>query len=341
MAIETVLVTGASGVVGGALLDALPGKRIFALSHSQDPAPKDGVTWLKADVREKRFGLGARQYDELTDSVDRVFHIAAMVDFDRSREEIRSVNVTGTRHVTEFCSDAGAGLVHTSTSFIARREQAFAVTGLGCSAGRDDYLRSKVDGEAIVRSSGVPYVIMRPSLLMGDAATGAINRHQGLHTFLGAYVKGNLPFLPFTEDTLVDFLPRDVVARAIATASDTRLDGTENWVTAGDQALTAAEICTIARQQALAVGRTVDVPRFFSVESVQRLIMPAFADVLDERTRRKFDNLLAMASLFSPGQFDTSLHNPQFATVEPTSGLLRSVIGRTIDRYWLNDAVSA
>ena len=49
--------TGASGVVGQALLKRLPGDRVVCLAHRQ-PVSAPGVETVQGDVRERRFGSG-------------------------------------------------------------------------------------------------------------------------------------------------------------------------------------------------------------------------------------------------------------------------------------------
>ncbi|MEV0335452.1 SDR family oxidoreductase [Nocardia sp. NPDC050717] len=337
---STFLITGASGVIGGALVELLAGHRIYALGHSKTGAARAGVTWLSGDIRQPDLGLG-EDYARIADEVDRVIHVAAMVDFNRDEETIRSINVNGTRNVLRFCEVAGAGIVHTSSSFVARAESAKVVTGTGCAGGRDDYLRSKIDGEAAVRTSGIDYVIARPSLLMGDSATGKIVRHQGLHTFLGAYVKGALPFVPFSDTAQVDFLAQDMVAAALARLATAELDGSEYWLTAGDNAVATGEIVALCGELYGAAGIALTTPRYFQIEAVQRLILPALGDVLDAKARNKFDNLLAMASLFTDAPFESSLGSGPFVGIEPTAETARDLLTRTVRAYWLPETVAA
>ncbi|MBC7301844.1 MAG: SDR family oxidoreductase [Nocardia sp.] len=337
---STFLITGASGVIGGALVELLPDHRIYAVGHSKTGAARPGVTWLSGDIRQPDLGLG-EDYQRIADEVDRVIHVAAMVDFNRDEETIRSINVNGTRNVLRFCEVAGADLVHTSSSFVARAESALVVTGTGCADGRDMYLRSKIDGEAAVRASGVPYVIARPSLLMGDSITGQIIRHQGLHTFLGAYVKGALPFVPFSDTAQVDFLAQDVVAAALARLATADTDGSEYWLTAGDHAIETGAIVELCRELYRAEGTELDSPRYFQIEAVQRLILPMLGDVLDAKARKKFDNLLAMASLFTDAPFESSLGTGPFVGIQPSLDTARDLLTRTVRAYWLPETVAA
>ncbi|MFD4184008.1 SDR family oxidoreductase, partial [Rhodococcus sp. NPDC058514] len=304
--VRTVLLTGASGVIGRAVLDALEGKRVYALRHRSTAASRENVTWIQGDVTDPDLGLG-ESYPGLAHEVDRVVHVAAAVEFDSTGHDIDRTNRLGTSHVVDFARAANAGMIHLSSAFVNRRSQARSVTGTGCADGRDAYLCSKVGGEEVVRTSGVPYAILRPSLLIGDSRTGEIARHQGLHAFLGAFAKGVLPFVPFPPETRIDFVPQDVVAGAVARLIDSELIGAEYWITAGEHAVTAREMMDAVHRALGAAGQTAVTPRFFATEAVQRLLQPAFFGSLDGKARNKFEQLLAVASLVCEDRFPSDL----------------------------------
>ncbi|WP_460328946.1 SDR family oxidoreductase, partial [Actinopolyspora lacussalsi] len=112
-----ILITGASGAVGSALLRELDGtEEVIALTHHK---PVD-TTSVRGDVTRPWLGLHPAEYRELAAKVDVVVHCAAAVNFSASHEHLHRVNVVGTGHVLRFVADAGARLVHGSTAFVAR-----------------------------------------------------------------------------------------------------------------------------------------------------------------------------------------------------------------------------
>jgi nucleoside-diphosphate-sugar epimerase len=160
------LVTGASGFVGGytcrELLDR--GHAVTALVRRPGSAP--------AGVSEVHGDLGATDGAALAEAVatatpECVIHLAAEIASQRSAERIRAVNVDGTRRLVEACRAAGSPrFVFAST----------VVTGDAHGALLDEqselpvqtaYGRSKQEGERLVRESGLPAAIVRPSHVYG------------------------------------------------------------------------------------------------------------------------------------------------------------------------------
>ena len=88
----SVLITGASGVVGQPLLARLPFATVRCLSHSA-PVSARGVGVVVGDIRQPRLGLTAQAYRQLTTSVDVVVHSAATTDVERA-DLLCSTNAT-------------------------------------------------------------------------------------------------------------------------------------------------------------------------------------------------------------------------------------------------------
>ncbi len=161
-----VLVTGASGFVGGYTCQELiaRGHNVTALVRRPGSAPV-GVVEVRGD-------LGADDDVALAAALaaaapDCVIHLAAEIASQRNAERIRAVNVDGTRRLLEACKAAGAPrFVFAST----------VVTGDAHGALLDErselpvetaYGRSKQEGERLVRESGLPAAIVRPSHVYG------------------------------------------------------------------------------------------------------------------------------------------------------------------------------
>ena len=78
------------------------------------------------------------------------------------------------------------------------------------------YAKSKAEGEALVRGSGLPAVIARVSAVIGDSVTGEIARLQTFQYLIGAAMRGLILFFPTEPGNRADLIPQDVVAAAIA-----------------------------------------------------------------------------------------------------------------------------
>jgi thioester reductase-like protein len=274
-----VLLTGASGVVGHALLRRLRDLDVVCLVH-RSPVCGADVTTVPGDIAQLMFGLDEQAYLKLAARVDAVIHCAAITALHRSGGRLEATNVAGTEHVAAFAAAADAVLYHVSTAFV----HTAADGGRGRTA--IGYASSKLAAEQVVRSSGVPHVILRPSVVIGDSGTGEIAAFQGLHQVVAGIFAGIVPMIPFDPGWPVDFVPVDVVADAIACLVENRVSTGEFWISAGDKALRLDEGVAVVVELARRLGVSVDTPRFVPPDMFDRLIGPVFLDALPARIRR-------------------------------------------------------
>ena len=152
-----VAVTGANGFVGRHAVARLlvGGHDVRALiserpgAESELPAA-DGrrMDVRRADVRKPESLRGA------FDGVDAVIHTVAIPT--ERKQRFAEVNVAGVAHVVAEARRASVGrIVHMSALG-------------GDPASPYPYLKSKGEGQAIVTGSGIPHVVLRPSLLFGE-----------------------------------------------------------------------------------------------------------------------------------------------------------------------------
>jgi nucleoside-diphosphate-sugar epimerase len=285
-----VLLTGASGLVGRGLLRRLRG-RVLAVTH-RTPVAGPGVTPVRGDVTRPRFGLDEAAWRALAGRVDVVVHAAAVTGFTGRGDELARTNVDGTRHALELAAAADAPLCHVSTAFVHARTD----TARGRAAVR--YAASKRAGDELVRASGLPHTIVRPSVVIGDAGTGEATAFQGVHHVAEAIVRGQVPIIPFDPDWWLDTVPRDVVADGIATLVEQGNRGGEVWLTSGSRALTLRAAVDTLVETAARLGRPVPPPRFVPPELFDRLIAPVFLDALPEEMARTVTRLLDVFSAY-------------------------------------------
>lgn len=286
---RTVLLTGASGVVGRALLPRLRDFDVVCLVH-RSPVSGPNVTTVAGDIARPGFGLAERAYAKLAARVDAVIHCAAVTEFNRTDGSLEATNITGTEHVTAFAAAAKAVLYHVSTAFVhTTADGERGRTAIG-------YASSKSAGEQVVRSGGGPHVILRPSVVIGDSRTGEITAFQGLHQVAAGLFAGIVPMIPFDPGWPIDFVPADVVADTIACVVENQLSEGEFWITAGDKALRLDESVSIAIELARDLGVSLDTPRFVPPDMFDRLIGPVFLDALPGKIRR---NVLRMLEFFT------------------------------------------
>lgn len=340
---RAILVTGATGLVGRAVVEALTGVGVVALtrhgaagwsdgaahaarsasallasgtSHVVAASEADGVKHVRGDVTQPLLGLGADRYAELAAQVDMVVHAAGVTDYTMPREVVDVVNVTGTRHVARFAEDAAAPLYHVSTGYV--RAQGTSVRG---RFGAQVYLDSKRAAEQVARECATLAAIVRPSVVLGHSRDGSSASFQGLHRLLGLMLREELPLLPFPPETRVDYLPCDLVGRAIAGCATSGRCG-EEWVTAGRRAPTFGRVVELTCAFAAAHGRQLEPPRFVSRDMIERLLRPLGGRALE----RRLDLLLALSSHLVAEPLPSTLGDEPQLDVE-------DVLWRSLD-YW-------
>jgi dTDP-4-dehydrorhamnose reductase len=109
---------------------------------------------------------------------DIVVHAAALTDVDlceRDKFLAYRTNVDGTRNVVEACRRLSAYLVYISTDYIFLGNRGMYKEDDACNP-IDYYGYSKLEGEKLVRSSGLDYLVARTSVIYGSRpAHGKIN----------------------------------------------------------------------------------------------------------------------------------------------------------------------
>jgi nucleoside-diphosphate-sugar epimerase len=141
----------------GVLLDAARRGRVQLL-----PLPSD-LTDLRALASSPE-----------CNGIDEVIHCAGCVDY-FDTERLQLVNVTFTKALLNLSMDLGiARFVYISTAYSSGYRENLIGEGLHATPDGDptEYTRTKRDAEHLVAASGLPYLILRPSILIGHSATG-------------------------------------------------------------------------------------------------------------------------------------------------------------------------
>ncbi len=269
---QPILITGTTGFVGMEVLARfLQGsqRHIFALIRARndaeaherlravlattfgDPDAHPGrVTAVAGDIELPGLGLDPGRLDELAGQVDRVLHAAASVSFEMGITESRGINLGGTQHMLGFADRAQqlGGLerfTYVSTAYVAGTycgefsEQDYDV-GQGF---RNAYERSKWESEGTVRaaSSRLPVQIVRPSIIVGEQASGWTVAFNVLYGPIRALSTGAYRVAPLNLEAPVDVVPIDYVADALFELCSSGPDGTFHLV-AGDRATTVGRL---------------------------------------------------------------------------------------------------
>jgi uncharacterized protein YbjT (DUF2867 family) len=147
-----ILVTGGSGFVGGHVVHELRGRDLPVRCLVRDPRMGSRLAALGCELVQGDMTDPA-SLRRAVEGVDTVVHLVAIR---QGRErDFERIMVDGTRELLAAAKEAGAGrFVHMSA--------------LGTSEETKDlvpYYRAKWEMEELVRASGIPYVIFRPSFV--------------------------------------------------------------------------------------------------------------------------------------------------------------------------------
>ncbi|MEO0983106.1 MAG: SDR family oxidoreductase [Pseudomonadota bacterium] len=312
-----ILLTGASGVLGAELVKRLDPANLILARHRADPGA--GARQVKIDIRQPRLGLEPAAYHALADTVDVVVHAAAVTDMGGAAEGLLETNVEGVGHVVDFAKTAGAMLHAVSTAYCAE--------DYGPKRPVDSaYVRSKRAAEALVRDSGVDWTLIRPSIVAGHSMSGEIARFQGFHMFIAAILKGRLPIIPLDPEAQCDFVPADIAAAATNAILAAPEPGRTYWLTAGDRALTIADMLETGQPAALEMGRNLDDLIFADPETIEQTHIPSLGRRLPRRLRERLDTLMELSSVMATEQpFPSDL-----SVLLPHKSLDQSVLRRAL-----------
>ena len=194
------------------------------------------VPEVDGDLAARALGLDCELYEELAETVDTVYHAGADVNWVTSYGGLRQPNVVGTRELLRLACTARPK----AFQFVSSLSVCYAVGGPAVVTETTDmlphaadltlgYAQSKCVAESLVRQAaarGLPATIVRPSLIVGDAATGAANTDDLVAVLLkGCIEMGAAPDL----DWVFDAVPVDVVARAVVRAARQPVVGLQTY----------------------------------------------------------------------------------------------------------------
>lgn len=233
-----IVITGASGNVGTALLRALPAEHDVIGVARRTPAPHgvyQRVDWRALDLTEPD---AIADLSRVFDDADVVVHLAWGFQPTRDTRYLTRLGVGGTSAVLQAAHASRVGqLVHMSSvgTYAAGRygervDESWPATGIGSSP----YSRDKAAAEAILDeyeqrlgSAAIPIARMRPGFILQRAAASGLMRY-GLPGYVPMQLVPRLPLLPLDRRLCIPIVHADDVADAIVLAIEHRAAGPFN-----------------------------------------------------------------------------------------------------------------
>lgn len=204
---KTLVLTGATGFLGSHLMSAFlaRGYDLFILGRPQNGT---GLTdrimrhlaWfgsghadfsphvVEADLLKPRLGLASHNYRAICRTRPVIVHCASQTSFsDRDRQASIDANIGALRGITDLARDSdSSALHHISTAYVTQTAQAISYeTPVTRSDFANIYEETKTAAEKVIMSEcsrqGIPYTIIRPSIVYGDSTTGRANYFNALY----------------------------------------------------------------------------------------------------------------------------------------------------------------
>ena len=313
-----VLVTGATGLVGRRVIEHLIAggvDRVYGLVRCPTPSVAR-VELVRGDLHVEQLGLAPQARTTLARDVTTVVHVAANTAFSQSLDEARATNLEGTRRLLELSADWPklSGWIYVSTAFVA---------GLRTGRIREDdpvpppgwanaYEQSKAEAEQLVRHARADWVIVRPSTIACDDPSGRISQMNAVHRALRLYFGGLAPMLPGSEQSTVDVVTTDYVARGItrAVVSAPAFARRTIHLCAGDGAMPLEQLLDVSYDAFLRAPawRRKGIVRPIRTDlETYRLFENAVQDVASPRVRQALQSLSHFVpQLAFPKTFETS-----------------------------------
>jgi thioester reductase-like protein len=205
---DTILLTGATGVLGGRLVKDLltmtdsqiyclvrgesteqAVKRINDMLQVYDPHGRlqseceKRIVPIIGDIVQSNLGLDIKTYEDLTRSVDLVIHCAARTSLHGLYDDVKAANVDGSKNMIDFCLKTKQKYFVFISTYTVMGDLAYK-SGIrftekdffmGQGFKNLGYAQSKFESEKIVRlahARGLRWIIVRPGNIMGDSEYG-------------------------------------------------------------------------------------------------------------------------------------------------------------------------
>jgi len=193
----SLFITGSTGFIGSNLLRRIDARKydtIYCLSRHEKSAEQvaeaHNIRFIKGDIYD------AKIYGRYLESSDVVLHLAAATGKARPQEYL-NVNTEGTKLFTEQCKQFGVrNFLYMSTIAVKFQDKS-----------RYYYAQSKKKAEDVVRKSGLNYVILRPTIVLGKEAPIWRSLFQLARApFIPLFGDGTAKIQPIYVDDLVDVI---------------------------------------------------------------------------------------------------------------------------------------
>ena len=228
---KRVLLSGATGLIGGELMLILAAKGIYstAVVRASDerianarlldrvqksvlwkPEFAEFVSAVAGDIETPDFGLKA----SVLQSADVILHSAANTSF-KADADVYTINIkaaTNFAGILKNLKPSQRGFF-VGTAAVTLKPRGVITEDMPFAGYANDYIRSKRDAETLLRAVGVPFVSLRPGIVL---SRGIDDAKLARNMLWAIPVMAELGDLPLDSQARLDFAPVDFIASAFA-----------------------------------------------------------------------------------------------------------------------------
>lgn len=174
-------------------------------------------------VRVIEWDLESKESPELSSKIDYVIHCAAVTELGVDLARGRRANLFATQNLMRAVERQLRikKFIHFSTAYVSG-------TTKGVLKEDDTYPKSfhnhyeltKMESEQFVRHAGLPYTILRPSIIVGRSDDGFFYGTKVLYSVWRLWLSGHIPRAPIDPSSWVDIVPIDFVVNATLAMMD-------------------------------------------------------------------------------------------------------------------------
>ena len=304
-----ILVTGGTGFIGRRLMKELVAQdsvnEVYAISRKRSYYPHPKVKVITADLIEPE------ALDNIPVDIDKVIHLAGDYNFLSTASQNYFANVIGTKNVLEWMrTRAKNAVLYYASSYAAllgqwQNEEGEAVINVLPNK-KASYAYTKAIADQMITQSGLPAVIYRLGIVVGDSENGQFDRVDGPYYILDILSKLKAlsiprfvkPILPFPADALsfLPFVPVDSVVRTFIKGIN-------------DQPPSETSIYGVYNHQSISVGEAMNA----MLEHLDLRVAPLYLPPLPQKMLKFQESVLKIpADLFNFCYGPNNLSNPKY-----------------------------